>query len=160
MNPESVVERWPRTFASCCSLLVAAACGGAASDEVAVPAGAVSALATSGAWARPADSGATTAVYFVLQNGGATVDTLTGVASDAAEATQLHISMQREGMMHMTEVPALPVPANDSVAFRPLGAHVMLTGLRRPLVAGDTVAVTLAFRSGASLEVRAGVRVP
>lgn len=153
------MKSWPRTFASCCSLVIAAACGAGASDDAAAPA-AASALAASGAWARPADSGATTAVYFVLQNGGAMVDTVTGASTDAADTAQLHVSMQRERMMHMTEVPALPVPANDSVSFRPLGAHVMLLGLRRPLVPGDTVAVTLAFRSGASLEVRAGVRVP
>lgn len=152
------MKSWQRTFASCCSLALAAACGGAAQD--AAPAASAPTMQASGAWARPADSGAATAVYFVLENQGASADTVRGASSDAAEMAGLHISTQQGGMMHMTEVPTLPVPARDSVAFRPLGAHVMLMGLRRPLVAGDTVTVTLAFGSGTSLEVRAGVRTP
>jgi copper(I)-binding protein len=57
-------------------------------------------------------------------------------------------------------VTSLPVPARDSVAFQPLGAHVMLNGLRRALVAGDTIAITLQFSSGRTLGVRSGVRQP
>ena len=68
--------------------------------------------------------------------------------------------MQHSGMMQMAPVTALPVPAEDSVAFQPLGAHVMLTGLRRALLEGDTVPVTLEFGSGRKIEVRASVRRP
>ena len=112
------------------------------------------------AWARSADSGASTAVYFVLANGGPVADTLSGVSSDEAEVTEMHISTQSGGMMRMTKVTALPVPADDSVSFRPLGAHVMLMGVRRRLVADDTVTATLTFVSGDSVAVRAGVRQP
>jgi len=142
-------------FASCCSLFVVLAC---AKQEEPKP---VTYLEARSAWARPADSGATSAVYFVLGNSGAQSDTLTGVESvDLADATEMHVSTQHDGMMHMSRVTSLPLPADDSVAFRPLGAHVMLTGLRRPLLVGDTVTVTLRFVSGRSVEVRAGVRQP
>jgi copper(I)-binding protein len=121
----------------------------------------VSYLEARSAWARPADSGATSAVYFVLGNSGAQSDTLTGVESvGLADATEMHVSTQHDGMMHMSRVTSLPLPGDDSVAFRPLGAHVMLTGLLRPLSVGDTVTVTLRFISGRSVEVRAGVRQP
>jgi copper(I)-binding protein len=60
----------------------------------------------------------------------------------------------------MAALQSLPVPADDSVLFAPLGAHVMLTRLTRTIAAGDTVALTLTFVSGQSLEVRAGVRKP
>jgi copper(I)-binding protein len=72
----------------------------------------------------------------------------------------MHVSTQHDGMMHMSQVTSLPVPGNDSVAFRPLGAHVMLTGLQRPLTVGDSVNITLRFVSGRTVEVRAGVRQP
>jgi len=61
-------------------------------------------------------------------------------------------------MMRMAAVRALPVPGKDSLHFAPLGAHAMLMRMRRAVVPGDTVAVTLSFSSGQALEVRAGVR--
>lgn len=121
---------------------------------------AASTLTSRGAWTRTADSGGTAAVYFVLANSAAVADTLKGVSSDVAIATGMHMSMQHSGMMQMAPVRALPLPAEDSVSFRPLGAHVMLEGLRRPLYEGDTVRVRLDFVSGRSIEVRADVRRP
>lgn len=153
------MRTWQRIFVSCCSaaaLIALAACGEKAAESEPTLAG----LSVRGAWARAADSGAMTAVYFVLANDGATSDTLAGVSSPDAEITEMHISTQRDGMMHMSPVTALPVPATDSVSFRPLGAHVMLTGIVRPLSEGDTVTATLSFVSGATLTVRAGVRKP
>lgn len=136
---------------------MAAACGAVSSD--AAPRGAPTLSATD-AWARAADSGAATAVYFVLNNADSIADTVRGVRSAAAEETGLHISTQHSGMMHMTAITSLPAPARDSVAFRPLGAHVMLTRVRRALADGDTVSVWLDFVSGDTLEVRASVRRP
>lgn len=147
------MKSWLAIFAVCCSSVVGA-CG---SKEPPVPA---PALDVRDAWARPADSGASTAIYFTLANGGAVADTLTAVVSAEGEETAMHVSMQHGGTMHMSPVTQLPVPASDSVSFRPLGAHVMVTGLRRGLAVGDTVMATLRFVSGATLEVRAGVRTP
>jgi copper(I)-binding protein len=150
------VRNWQRTFASCCSLVAAAACGATAADVP--PRGPV--LFASSAWARAADSGATTALYFTLENRDSLADTVNGVSAGVAETASLHVSMQHSGMMHMTPVRALPLPARDSVSFRPLGAHVMLTGLKRPLADGDTVYVTLQFTSGDTVAVSAHVRKP
>ena len=131
-----------------------------AEPVVDAPASRAPTLAAYTAWARAADSGATTAVYFMLENRDSIADTVRGVSAEAAEEAGLHISTQHSGMMHMTPIVALPVPARDSVSFRPLGAHVMLTRLKRPLVDGDTVQVTLRFVSGDSLTVGAHVRKP
>ncbi len=148
------MRNWQRICVACSSAL-ALACG--AREE---PAGPAVQLSVRDAWARPADSGATTAVYFTLGNAGTLSDTLNGVGSADAELAQMHVSTQHSGMMHMSEVTALPVPADDSVQFRPLGAHVMLLRLRKPLAAGDSVTTTLRFVSGQSVTVRAGVRQP
>jgi hypothetical protein len=135
--------------------VLAVACG-AASD--AAPRGPV--LFATNAWARAADSGASTALYFTLENRDSVADTVRGVRASVADAAALHISTQHSGMMHMTPISALPVPARDSVSFRPLGAHVMLTGVRRPLVDGDTVRAVLEFVSGDTVVVSAHVRKP
>lgn len=147
------MKNWHKIFASCCSivLVTVAACDRA---PVAAPA----TLSVHNAWARPADSGASTALYFILANSGSAADTLIGVSSTEAEVTELHVSTQRAGMMHMSPVRTLPVPAADSVAFRPLGGHVMMMRLLRPLAAADTVTATLAFSSGQQVIVRASVR--
>jgi len=153
------VKNSRKTFVNCSSLLAAAVLGAAcAPKDAAVDA--ANPLSTREAWARPADSGAMSAVYFTLGNTGNASDTLVGVASDVAARTEMHVSMQQGRTMHMSPVTSLPVPAGDSVAFRPLGAHVMLMDLRRPLVPGDTLSVTLRFQSGRTVEVRAGVRQP
>jgi len=115
-------------------------------------------LSVHDAWARTADSGATTAVYFTLVNTSATPDTLTAITTAEAEESGMHMSMQQGTMMRMAAVRALPVPGKDSLHFAPLGAHAMLMRMRRAVVPGDTVAVTLSFSSGQALEVRAGVR--
>lgn len=150
------MKNWLKTCAVCSSLALAAACAGER-ETSATP---DSQLSVRNAWARTADSGATTALYFLLQNAGRTADTLTAVSSADAEEAQMHVSTQHGGMMHMSEVTALPVPAEDSVSFRPLGAHVMLMRVRKPLQEGDSVSATLSFVSGASLTVKAGVRKP
>lgn len=149
------MKNWQLIFASCSSVLIVAACS-AGRDATPV----AQTLSVRDAWARAADSGANTAIYFTLANDGAEADTLKDVASGDAEKTEMHISTQHGGMMRMSRVTELPVPSDDSVSFRPLGAHVMLMRVTRPLVEGDTVTTTLSFGSGKTLTVRAGVRRP
>ena len=146
-----------RTRAMVVAAFVAVAALGACADASAP--GEPVLRATDG-WARAADSGAATAIYFTLGNRDSIADTLSGVRSDAADEVGLHISMQHSGTMHMTPLTKLPVPARDSVMFRPLGAHVMLTGLRAPAAVGDTLRAVLTFVSGDTLVVHAHVRAP
>lgn len=96
------------------------------------------------------------ALYFTVVNHGSAADTLVSVATPAAAEAMVHDQVRRGGSMTMAHVGALAVPAGDSVRLAPGGLHVMLTGRRLPIAAGDTLEVTLAFR-------RAGVvamRVP
>jgi len=155
------VKTWLKTFVVCASAIGALACApGAEPQAEAPPPPPTSQLAVREAWARAADSGAMSSVYFTVENTAVVADTLSAVRSDAAEEVGLHMSMEHDGTMHMAQLRTLPVPAQDSVSFRPLGAHVMLTRLSRALAEGDTVLVTLEFVSGKTIEVRAGVRKP
>ena len=160
-----MVKNSRKICVACASaLLVAlAACGArdeAPATETPPPAPPRAILAVKDAWARSADSGAMTAVYFTITNAATVSDTLATVVSEVAEQTGLHMSMQQGRTMHMAALQSLPVPADDSVVFAPLGAHVMLTRTTRRIAVGDTIALTLSFVSGQSLEVRAGVRQP
>lgn len=154
------MKSWRAISAGCCSVFAGVLALTACEPPVPGDDAAEPTLTSRGAWTRTADSGGTAAVYFVLANSSDVADTLHGVSSDVALTTGMHMSMQHSGMMQMAPVRTLPVPADDSVSFRPLGAHVMLGGLRRSLREGDTVRVRLEFVSGRSIEVRADVRRP
>ncbi len=112
------------------------------------------------AWARTADSGSLTAAYLVLTNSGDAADTLKGVRSDVALDASMHVSINRGSTVQMVPVGALPVRPGDSLVMQPLGTHVMLTGLRQSLQAGDSIPLLLEFASGTSLAVRLDVRRP
>lgn len=160
------MKSWRKICSVCSSLLVVACGGGAESatdslrDSLSTAAESAMELRVVEPWARTADSSAMTAVYLTLVNAGATADTLRGVtAADASEAS-IHVSMEHDGTMHMTAIPEVPMPSGDSVAFRPLATHLMLTGLTRALTEGDSTRLTLTFASGRSLEFWARVRQP
>lgn len=66
--------------------------------------------------------------------------------------------MPAGGMMTMTPVDRIDVPAGGSVALEPGGYHIMLLGLTAPLEAGTTVEVTLTFENAGEVAVSADVR--
>ena len=91
----------------------------------------------------------------------ATADQLVSVSSPDANMVQLHESRIESGMMMMRELrEGMPLPAREAVALAPGGNHLMLLGVNEPLVAGDTVTLTLTFASSPPLEVTATVGQP
>jgi copper(I)-binding protein len=91
----------------------------------------------------------------------ATADRLVTASSPAANLVQIHESRIESGMMMMRELrEGLTLPAGEAVALAPGGNHLMLLGVQEPLVAGDTVALTLTFENSAAVEVTARVDQP
>jgi len=68
---------------------------------------------------------------------------LTGVASPLAGAAEVHSMTMDGGTMRMRAVEALDLPAGRPVKLTPGGYHVMLFDLKKPLVAGAKVPLTL-----------------
>jgi len=137
-------------------LALAAACGG--SDTAAV---AVRPLEVQRAWARPADSGLVSAAYLVIVNGDTAPATFTGAASVLAESVSLHETMDMGGMVHMMPLNVDQViAANDSLVLTEGAKHLMVTGLRRRLAAGDSLPLTLSFAGNKTIVVNAVVRAP
>ena len=95
------------------------------------------------------------AVYLSIANDGDAADTLVAVASPLAARAQIHGEMPSGGMTMMMPVAAVPVAAHERVRLAPGGLHVMLEGLARRVVAGDTLALVLVFRRAGRLSVRA-----
>lgn len=112
-------------------------------------------------WARPADSAATTAAYFVLVNHEPGAVTLAGESSPIAEAAGLHETMNMGGTMHMSALDApLVIAPGDSLVLKPGGRHLMVSGLARRLVAGDSLPLVLKFADGRAIHAIAVIRAP
>ncbi len=117
-------------------------------------------LVIEGGWARamPGGEGAgadvSSAAYFVVRNRGGTPDRLVGGTTAAARGLEIHESREESGVMRMRRVEAIEVPGGGVVELRPGGLHVMLVGLNRSLVEGDTLEVVLRFQRSGDLPVR------
>jgi hypothetical protein len=95
--------------------------------------------------------------YLTITNKGTAADRLTGAESPVAERVELHRSSVEGGMMRMTPVDAVEVPAGGKVVFAPAGFHLMLIGLKQPLVAGSKVPLTLVFEKAGRITVEVAV---
>jgi len=137
------------------ALLTLAACSpsGSGSGEAAT-------VQVAGAVCRPTPAGRQmTGCYLTLTT--TTADRLVSVSSADANLVQIHESRIESGMMMMRELrEGLPLPAGETVALAPGGSHLMLLGVKEPLAAGDTVALTLTFATSAPVEVTATVGQP
>lgn len=91
------------------------------------------------------------AVFMKLMNNGGQDDALVSAQSNVAQAVELHQSkIDENGVMKMSPVPNIPIPAGGSATLEPGGLHVMLMGLNQELSVGDTFSLTLNFeKSGA-----------
>ena len=103
-------------------------------------------LSAQDGWARETGQSGMAAAYFTVVNQGG-ADQMVGVRAAIGDA-MLHESSVVDGMARMRPLnpkEGLVVPSNGRLRLAPGGAHVMITGLDRPLKAGDRFALTLQF---------------
>lgn len=114
-----------------------------------------------GAWARAADSAATTAAYLTFVNHDTVTVHVTSWSSPDADAVELHQTMNMNGMMSMIPLTApAEVEPGDSLVLTPGARHLMVIGLKRRAVAGDSITIVLATDAGRSVRFGAQVRAP
>ena len=111
------------------------------------------------AWARSSPPGAqVAAVYLRIDNTGGKSDRLLTIRSDVAASVEVHRTTVIDGVARMRPVSTLHVGANEVVAFEPGGLHIMLFGLKQPLVAGQSFRVELGFEMSGKQQVTVKVR--
>jgi hypothetical protein len=100
------------------------------------------------AWIRTPPPGAPTAAgYAAITNHGIASDRLTGAFSGAAAGVGLHEMDKAGGVMRMRPIPGgVAIGASATIKLEPNGRHLMLTGLKAPLKAGQHVHVVLQFQ--------------
>jgi copper(I)-binding protein len=89
---------------------------------------------------------------------GSSTTAVAGSTTAMGSATTTVGSSMPAGQMSMQPVDKIDVPAKGMVELKPGGFHIMLMGLKQPLVKGTSIDVTLTFASGASKTVKAEVR--
>lgn len=105
------------------------------------------------AWSRAMAVPGVPGAIFATIRGGDTSDLLVGVDTKVAATATLH-RMDMDGeAMRMRPTKALRVPAHGELVLDPGGDHVMLDGLSRPLVQGETFPATFRFAHGAPVTV-------
>ena len=83
----------------------------------------------------------TTAAYLTITS--AKGGKLVSASSPVATSVDVHEMKMDGDLMKMRAVEAVPLPAGQPVEFKPNGLHVMLTGLKAPVKAGDVVPIRL-----------------
>jgi copper(I)-binding protein len=116
-------------------------------------------LAVTHPWTRPTVGGMSMGVaYFDIENRGRSADTLLAVSSPVADSAELHRSIIEDGMARMRPAGEIVIAPGATVKAEPEGLHVMLHGLKQPLVAGSQVPLTLTFSSAGEITVQLDVR--
>jgi copper(I)-binding protein len=102
------------------------------------------------------------ATYFRnINNTGATPDRLIGVSSSISERMEMHRKLLDQGVMRMRAQSAIDLPAHTQTQMRHDGQyHLMLLGLKRPLVDGDRFDLTLEFERAGKITVKVWVQQP
>jgi len=95
-------------------------------------------------WARDTVGGTANAAVYVTVTSPA-ADRLLAASTPAANKTDLMTMQGGSSAMEMKYLKAIDIPANKPVSLNPTGLHVWLTGLKHPLVAGQTFPLTLTF---------------
>lgn len=108
-------------------------------------------------WARTGQPGQVSAAYFEVKNKGS-ADKIVSANCDCAKATELHNVKMIDGAMKMYQVPAMDIPADGELKLKPGSYHIMLIGLNRPLVAGESLPIKVKFEKAGEVTLQAKVK--
>ena len=86
---------------------------------------------------------------------------LVGASSSVVPRVEVHEMKMDGDVMRMREVKAIDLPKGKTVSLEPGGYHIMLMNLKKPIVAGDVIPLTLVVESEGkrqTVEVKAEAR--
>ncbi|NOU01330.1 MAG: copper chaperone PCu(A)C [Gallionella sp.] len=83
---------------------------------------------------------------------------LVGISSTACKSVEMHSMTHENNMMKMREVKTIPLPAGETIDFDEEGYHLMLIGLKAPLIAGEKLPLTLRVKQANQRVVKANIQ--
>ena len=122
------------------------------SDQAAAP------VTLTDGWAKASPKGMSAAFGTLTNTTGAPI-VITGVRGDFGPMELHEMAMDAQGQMVMRKVAGgVTIPAHGKVSLAPGGHHVMFLALSRPLVAGDTIQLTLTTSTAVDISLQVPVR--
>jgi copper(I)-binding protein len=109
-------------------------------------------------WTRPTGAHLPAVGYLTISNTGGAADRLIAAESPLAHSVTLHQSQMSNGVMRMSPIDGVAVRPGATVVFAPGGLHLMIEGLRGPLMPGERVPVALSFFKSGVLRTQLEVR--
>ncbi len=100
------------------------------------------------------------AAYLTIETAGAEPDRLIGLETPAAAAAEIHTMSDEGGVMSMRKLDGVEIAPGAPVHFQPGGLHIMLIGLKAPLVEGSPILLTLTFEKAGSITVELAIEKP
>ncbi len=106
-------------------------------------------------WARATPSGAEVAGgYMEIFNAGSASDRLISINVPGVHMAAVHEMAVVDGIMKMRPLAqGLEIKSGETIILKPGSFHVMMMGLSKPLIAGETLAGTLHFEKAGSIDV-------
>ena len=98
------------------------------------------------------------AVYLTIANRGGQPDRLIGADTAIAQRVEVHNTITENGMMQMRPLESVELAPGQTVQFAPNGMHLMLMGLKEPLVEGRTFELDFVFEVSGARKVKVVVR--
>ncbi len=95
--------------------------------------------------------------YFTVENRGSEPDTLVDIEVAGTLVAMIHEQVVEGERVEMRHVGALALPPRSTVTLEPGGLHVMMEGIDRAPVAGDTLRVVARFARGQEIRFAAPV---
>ena len=95
---------------------------------------------------------ASAAAYVSFKNKGA-ADRLVMVTTQQAAMAHIHESKTVDGVMSMEMVDAVEIGAGGTFEMKPGGFHIMLMGLKAPLVKGGTLKMEMTFERNGKMSI-------
>ena len=117
------------------------------------------ALVVKSAWSRELPPTAPVGAAFLsLSNHADQADRLLSAESSIAEVTELHAHVHEGDVMRMVKVDGIDIPAHSDLTLEPGGYHIMLINLHKPLVAGQSLPLTLHFERAGQVDVTVQIK--
>ena len=106
-------------------------------------------------WSRATPKGASVGGgYLTVRNTGTTPDRLVSESSDIARSVEFHETSMENGIARMRPLKnGLEIRPGETVEFKPGSYHVMFTGLKKQLSAGDHIKATLTFEQAGKVDI-------
>lgn len=96
------------------------------------------------AWAQPVSADRrSAAVYMTILPTCSKSMNLMSVETSAPQKASLHSSSAKDGVLKMKSLQSIPLSCGEPTSLKPMGDHIMVTGIRAPIGIGDHIRVVL-----------------